>query len=297
MTILVIGESLIDIVSSADVEDRYAAGGAPANVALGLGRLGAEVALLTDVGDDFHGGFVLAHLRESNVVVHVRPRGATSTARAVLSADGSAEYEFALRWAPDASLVEGRTWSAIHIGSIAAFLAPGAAVVDSLLEAGRASSALRTFDPNIRPSIIGSHAESLARFESLATRVDVIKLSDVDADWLYPGLSASAQLERILGLGVPLVAMTLGTDGAIITTAAARVRIPAQRVEVRDTIGAGDSFMASLIHDLQVQTRTAAIAGLDEDALTRLGENASHRAGVTVSRVGADLPWASEEGV
>lgn len=295
MTIFVVGEALIDIVSAADANDRYAAGGAPANVALGLGRLGADVELLTDVGDDFHGGFLLAHLRESNVVVHARPRGATSKARAVLSADGSAEYEFALRWAPDASLVDGRTWSAIHIGSIAAFLAPGAGVVDNLLEEARTSSALRTFDPNIRPSIIGPHAESLARFESLATRVDVIKLSDVDADWLYPGLSASAQLERILGLGVRLVAMTQGSAGALITAASAQAQIPAQRIEVRDTIGAGDSFMASLVHDLQKHTTT--IEDLDEEALTHLGENASRRAAITVSREGADLPWAGEEGV
>lgn len=296
MPILVVGETLIDIVSTADAPDRYAPGGAPANVALGLGRLGAEVELLTDIGDDFHGGFLLAHLRESRVAVHARPTGSTSTARAVLSADGSAEYEFALRWAPDACLIEGRSWSVVHVGSIAAFLSPGAAIVDTLLEEARTPSALRTFDPNIRPSIIGDREKSLARFESLAARVDVVKLSDVDADWLYPDLSAADQLERILGLGVRLVAMTLGSDGAIVMTASARVRIPAQRVEVRDTIGAGDSFMASLIHDLQDQPQATQIEDMGEDALRRLGENASRRAGVTVSRVGADLPWASEEG-
>ncbi|RAD74498.1 carbohydrate kinase, partial [Burkholderia multivorans] len=73
MTILVIGEALIDIVTTPDTADRYAPGGAPANVALGLGRLGDDVALLTDVGDDFHGGFLLAHLRASNVTVYATP--------------------------------------------------------------------------------------------------------------------------------------------------------------------------------------------------------------------------------
>lgn len=292
MSILVIGEALIDIVSSAGVPDRYAPGGAPANVALGLGRLGAEVELLTDVGGDFHGGFLLAHLRESNVQVHARPTGSTSTARAKLSPDGSAEYDFSLRWAPDASLVDGANWSAIHVGSIAAFLSPGAAAVDSLLHRGRDSAALLSFDPNIRPTIIGDQVQALARFESLASRVDVVKLSDVDADWLYPGQTAEAQIDRILRLGAQLVALTCGSEGSILATASARVRVPAGAVTVMDTIGAGDSFMTSLVFDLHgTQSR---LEGIDEDALTRLGENASRRAAITVGRSGADLPWAGE---
>lgn len=293
MSILVIGEALIDIVSAAGSPDRYAPGGAPANVALGLGRLGDEVELLTDVGDDFHGGFLLAHLRESHVRVHARPTGSTSTARALLSADGSAEYDFALRWAPDASLVDGAEWAAIHVGSIAAFLSPGAAAVDSLLERGGESSVLLSFDPNIRPTIIGAHEPALARFETLASQADLVKLSDVDADWLYPGRNAESQVERILGLGAELVALTCGSDGAILSTTSARVRIPAGAVAVTDTIGAGDCFMSSLVHDLQgMQTR---LEDMSEDSLRRLGENASRRAAITVGRAGADLPWASEE--
>lgn len=293
MSILVIGEALIDIVSSVGSPDRYAPGGAPANVALGLGRLGADVELLTDVGDDFHGGFLLAHLRESNVRVHARPTGSTSTARALLSADGSAEYEFSLRWVPDASLVDNGSWAAIHVGSIAAFLTPGATAVDSLLQRGRDSSALLSFDPNIRPSIIGDHDQALARFESLASRVDVVKLSDVDADWLYPGQSADAQMDQILRLGAQVVALTFGSEGSILSTTSARVRIPAGAVEVRDTIGAGDCFMSSLVHDLQdASTR---LADMNEDSLRRLGEEASRRAAFTVARAGADLPWACEE--
>lgn len=294
MSILVIGEALIDIVSSGGSPDRYAPGGAPANVALGLGRLGADVELLTDVGDDFHGGFLLAHLRESNVQVHASPTGPTSTARALLSADGSAEYDFSLRWAPDASLVDSGDWAVIHIGSIAAFLSPGAVAVDSLLQRGRDSSALLSFDPNIRPTIIGDRAQALARFESLASRVDVVKLSDVDADWLYPGQSADAQMNRILRLGAQLVALTCGSEGSVLATASARVSVPAGAVTVKDTIGAGDSFMASLAYDLQ--GARSRLEDMDENALTRLGENASRRAAITVSRTGADLPWAGEEG-
>ncbi|WP_426936442.1 carbohydrate kinase family protein [Brevibacterium sp. LE-L] len=298
MSILVIGEALIDIVSTSGAPDRYAPGGAPANVALGLGRLGDDVGFLTDVGDDFHGGFLLAHLRESQVAVHTSPRGATSTALASLAEDGSAEYEFRLRWDPDSSLLDDSARSVLHFGSIAAFLEPGSAVIDRLLDAvaerseSQGSDAIVTFDPNIRPSIIGPREEVLPRFEALSRRVDVLKLSDVDADWLYPDLTEAAQIDHLLGLGPDLVVMTRGGDGATLATASARVTVASARVEVADTIGAGDTFMVSLIHDLQ--DSTTAVSGLDAADLTTLGDRATVLAGITVGRTGADLPWAAD---
>lgn len=303
MSILVIGEALIDIVSSPGVPDRYAPGGAPANVALGLGRLGDDVEFLTDVGDDFHGGFLLAHLREAQVDVLATPRGGTSTALARLADDGSAEYEFRLRWDPNSSLLGSSGRSALHFGSIAAFLEPGSAVIDRLLDAVPEQSdpqtaglqragTLISFDPNIRPSIVGSHEDVLPRFEELASRVDVLKLSDVDADWLYPDLSEEAQVDRLLDLGPSLVAMTRGGDGAILATASARVTVDSARVDVTDTIGAGDTFMVSLIHDLHASTSPMASLGAAE--LMALGDSASALAGITVGRSGADLPWAAD---
>lgn len=297
MSILVIGEALIDIVSTPGSPDRYAPGGAPANVALGLGRLGDEVEFLTDVGDDFHGGFLLAHLQKSQVAVLASPRGATSTALARLADDGSAEYEFHLRWDPDSSLLKGAPRSVVHFGSIAAFLSPGSAVIDDVLaSATRASSTqprpLISFDPNIRPSIIGSREDALPRFEELARRVDVLKLSDVDANWLYPDLDESAQVDRLLSLGASLVAMTRGGEGAIVATASARASVASRSVEVKDTIGAGDTFMVSLIHDLNAQEN--AVSDLSTAELTALGDRASALAAITVSREGADLPWAAD---
>lgn len=298
MSILVIGESLIDIVSTPGNRDRYSPGGAPANVALGLGRLGDEVEFLTDVGDDFHGGFLLAHLRESRVDVLARPTGATSTALAKLAADGSAEYDFRLRWEPDESLLEARTRTGVHFGSIAAFLQPGAAVIDRLLERiapqdePRSRGPLISFDPNIRPSIIGSHDQALPRFERLAARTDVLKLSDDDADWLYPGLDSEAQIDRILGLGASLVVLTCGSEGSLLATISARCEVSAEQVEVVDTIGAGDTFMTSLIHDLHTSSVEPGELGIAQ--LHHLGERAGRLAAITVGRQGADLPWAQE---
>src|SRR5699024_5941333 len=144
------------------------------------------------------------------------------------------------------------------------------------------------FDPNIRPSIIGSHDAVLPRFEHLASRVDLVKRSDADADWLYPDLDAHAQIDRVLDLGADLVAMTRGGNGAIVATASARAEVEAVQVEVRDTIGAGDTCMVSLIHELH--TSRTSLDSLREAELTRLGERAAGRAASTARREGADPP-------
>ncbi|RAC16964.1 carbohydrate kinase, partial [Burkholderia multivorans] len=110
--------------------------------------------------------------------------------------------------APDPTPVTGQPWDAVHIGSIAAFLQPGAATIDRLLDDRGDETALITFDPNIRASIIGERAAALPRFEELVARVDVVKLSDVDAEWLYPDRTHEERIARILGLGAGLVALT-----------------------------------------------------------------------------------------
>ena len=115
-------------------------------------------------------------------------------------------------------------------------------------------------------------------------------MSDEDAAWLYPDLSADAVLQTLLELGPRLAAITLGSKGAIIANADHRVWIPGVSVEAVDTIGAGDTFMASLIHAvLDVGSE-----GLDHSTLERIGREAVRAAAITVSRAGADLPWARE---
>lgn len=292
MSVIVIGEALIDIVDTADGTTHAKPGGAPVNIAIGLGRLGHEVSILTDIGADEYGRLLLDHLHDSHVTVHANPSGRTATARAVLAPDGSADYDFTLSWNPDVSLLQTTQWSAVHIGSIAAFIAPGARVIDSVLDSCDRDSTLISFDPNIRPSIIGPHDQAVERFEVLAARSDLVKLSDVDADWLYPDTSVDEQLQHILDLGPRLVALTRGSHGAIISNHKASTSVPVIEVTVRDTIGAGDAFMTSLIHDALNSPTT--IEDMNADELHRLGVNAARISGITVSREGANLPWAAE---
>ncbi|MDY0908825.1 carbohydrate kinase [Microbacterium sp. CFBP9034] len=282
-----IGEALIDVVDDGSRIVEHV-GGSPANVALGLGRRGVSVGLLTQVADDLRGRAVLEHL--SGSAVHVLPASLsasrTSVAAARIGPDGHAEYDFDVRW--DGFESPAGTARIVHTGSIAAFMEPGATAVRQALARTQAEEI--TFDPNIRPDLVGDRPHTVAAFELLARLATVVKLSDEDASWLYPALSAESAIVTVLELGPRLVVLTLGAEGAILATRTERVRIPAVSIDAVDTIGAGDTFMASLIHSLLDRGS----AGLRQEELEAIGQAATRAAALTVSRAGADLPWARE---
>ncbi|WP_372983730.1 PfkB family carbohydrate kinase [Microbacterium sp.] len=283
--VLVIGEALVDIVEKNDIVSEHP-GGSAANVALGLGRLGVSVEILTHIAEDRRGQAIAEHLEASEVRVRPESFGArrTSTAVARLNEDGAATYEFDVSWAlpplsgPPAVRV-------LHVGSFAVFLSD----LDHLLEMVKRSSALEvSIDPNVRPAIAGSHLEALRRFETVASVSSLVKLSDADAKRLYPGQDPEGVLNRMLELGARLAVVT-AASGVLLATPTRRIRVAAPRVRTVDTIGAGDTVTASLLD--------AVLHGgvpTSEPDLQALGDSAVRAAATTVSRAGADLPWADE---
>jgi fructokinase len=287
--VLVIGEALIDVVTTGPQEVEHV-GGSPANVAYGLARLGVRTALLTAIGDDARGGLIRTHLESAGV--NVLPASITpwrtSSATARLDATGSASYEFDIRW----ELVETDNLpaaSAVHVGSISAFLEPGASAVLKILR-GRVGNELISFDPNIRPALVGDPDAARERFHSLVGLADVVKLSDEDARWLFPDASIDDVISRVLDYGADLVAVTRGGEGSRLATDSDRIDVPSYRVEVVDTIGAGDTYMASLI----ASVRNLDVSAMAPEALHRVGERAAAASALTVSRAGAALPSAEE---
>ncbi|GAA3893150.1 carbohydrate kinase [Leifsonia kafniensis] len=231
------------------------------------------------------------HLDES----HVRPdlialSSRTSSARATLADDGSATYHFDITWELDETTALPAC-RLVHTGSIGSWMAPGTDRVHALL-AARPTGVIATFDPNIRPSLIDNRQAAVARIEELASLVDLVKLSDEDAAWLYPKESPEAVLRRLLDLGPAVAVMTQGGAGALALSAGARVELPAATVDVVDTIGAGDAFMSGLIDawlaaDPSVnRTSSAAVQAL-------LGRGMATGA-LTVARAGANPPWRHE---
>lgn len=273
--VLVIGEALVDVVRDGGSESQHP-GGSPMNVAYGLAQLGVDAQLLTRLGRDSNGALIEHHLYRAGV--RLLPASLrderTSTAIATIGVDGSATYEFDVNW--DLPPIDTHAPSWVHVGSIGTFLTPGADSVERFLEIyeGRVS-----YDPNIREALMPADARE--RFERIARLATVLKLSDEDARWLYPDLDDV--IDVLLALGPSVVALTRGAGGATIASADERLDVPAVRVEVKDTVGAGDSFMAALIASL-----------LEDKPLDAAAATAVAAAAITVSRVGAQPPTRAE---
>ncbi|MHA7176555.1 carbohydrate kinase family protein [Arthrobacter sp. Sr24] len=289
LEVVVIGEALTDIVNSPAGTSEHP-GGSPANVAYGLGRLGVATGLMTAIGEDGRGFAIESHLRSAGVTLmpgaHTLER--TSSATATLADDGSASYDFDLVWDLD-PVRPTHIPKVLHTGSIATFLEPGASAVKLLLQQCQQDCTI-TYDPNIRPSLLGSHAEALTKFEELIELTDVVKLSDEDAAWLYPRKELAETASHLLKLGARLSVITLGSKGSLLATPETSLAIPSVQSTVADTIGAGDSYMAALIMSLLARRAL----GLGPAVLEQLGRTATMAAAITVRRPGANPPTAEE---
>ncbi|MCL2653531.1 MAG: carbohydrate kinase [Propionibacteriaceae bacterium] len=295
---LVVGESLIDVVDGS----RYA-GGSPMNVAVGLARLGRPAHLATWFGRDKDGALLANHLAQSHVEVVPGSDGAnhTSTAQVRFDEAGSASYVFDLEWRLPASFVNDVTAPApvvAHTGSIAAALQPGVTDVLTVIE-GLAGLTAVSFDVNVRPNIIGPLAEVLPFAERFASLADIVKASDEDLAWLYPGVPPLVSARRWASEGTALVVLTKGAEGVTAITGSDEIDVPAPTVQVVDTVGAGDAFMAGLLHALWGAGLLGpgardALRSMDETALRQALSVATQVAAITLSRPGANPPWAAE---
>jgi fructokinase len=147
-------------------------------------------------------------------------------------------------------------------------------------------------DPNVRPAVIEDRELFRERFEDIVRCTDVVKLSEADAAWLYPGVEADATLTHLLGLGAGLVAVTRGSAGAIAGNRIARVECASPLVAVADTVGAGDAFNAGVLDFLHANglLRAGAPTALDSDAIGELLVYAAAVAALTCAETGASPP-------
>ncbi|WP_374928959.1 PfkB family carbohydrate kinase [Kytococcus sedentarius] len=223
--VLVVGEALIDVVHPADGSaPAEHVGGSPANVAMGLARLGHPTTLVAHLAHDARGERIAAAVGAAGATVDPSSWSAerTSTAEARLDADGAAQYTFDLTWEYDAAAV-ARTLGGspasdgpvghVHTGSLAAVLAPGAdALHDHLQELRRTQTV--SYDPNARPGVMGSAQHARAQAERFARLADVVKCSDEDLAWLHPGATWQDAARHLADLGPQLVVVTRGGHGA-----------------------------------------------------------------------------------
>lgn len=301
VSIVVAGEALIDLIVTADGAIAAIPGGGPYNTARTIGRLDGDVAYLGRISTDRFGQTLRAGLQADGVRLDlaVQTDAPTTLAVAELDAAGTASYQFYVDGtsAPDfrdadAAPVAAAAPVALHVGTLGLVLEPIGSSLERLV-AAMPDPTLVMLDPNSRPSATRDPAAFRARIDRLATRADVVKVSDDDLAFLSPHLTVDEAIDRWLGAGVALVLHTDGERAVEIRTATFRMVIPVPSVAVVDTVGAGDAFGGGFL--------AAWVAGgharadlADEEAVVAAATFAVRVASLTVTRAGADPPTLAE---
>jgi len=309
--IVVCGELVLDVMRVAGEDSRhrpvhFAAypGGSPANTAVALARLGCASALCARISRQTPAWVLREHLERNGVDLRfaVEADEPASLAFVDLDAQATPTYSFYVEGTADWQWRPGELpesfpddVSALHVGSLASWTEPGCHAIAAMLERERGAR-LCSLDPNIRPRLMASVASSRRWIESLVGCVHLVKASDEDVAWLYPGSSIDDTAQRWLELGAHVVIITLGQQGAVGFTSKFQVHRPAVSGRVVDTVGAGDSFAAAVLHFLDTTKLTTAVRSgrLEASSLAAALEFAAAVAAVTCSRAGANPPFASE---
>lgn len=307
MDVAVAGEVITDLVpAGADGVFRAAPGGSPANVAVGLARLGVPTRMLARLSEDVLGRRLRAHLQGNGVDLAraVAAAEPSSLAIVALGPDGSADYDFRVDGAADwqwhddelAGALDGAC--ALHLGSLAVTMPPGGAVLRRLA-AGARPRATVTYDPNARPLLMGRPDQVRAVVEETVALSDVVKASSEDLAWLYPGRELTAVLQEWCGLGPAVAVVTRGADGAVAAGGFGVVEVPGRPVAVADTVGAGDSFMSALLAGLHRRGLLGAAARprlqlVDGPLVAGVLREAVTASALTCARLGADPPGDAE---
>lgn len=303
----VCGEALFDVFAQSETPTGLLLdariGGSPFNVAVGLRRLGQPACLVTRVSNGFLGERLIRALQQEGVECRTVQRGNEPTTLSLVGIDaqGVPSYAFYGHDAADRRLDERilaewpRGIRCLHLGSYAAVVDRTAEVQRRLVEQ-EGKRSLISYDPNVRLNVEPDRGVWRDQLEWMLPRTDLLKISQEDLELLEPGASAAAFAARTLAAGVSLVVVTCGGEGAQAWTAAGGAEVPAEKVSVVDTVGAGDTFQCALLTWLAEQgalTRPA-LTALSDDALRAALRFAGRAAAITCSRRGADLPRRSE---
>jgi fructokinase len=306
---LVCGEALFDVFIQSDgargneMTFKAIAGGSPFNVALGLRRMGADSALFTGISSDSLGQRLRQVLRDEGVsdAYLVASDAPTTLAMVGLDANGSPQYSFRGEGCADRLLraehlpaLDARV-RGLHVGSFSLVVEPVASTLLQLV-AREHQQRLISLDPNVRLGPAPDIAQWRERVETFARYAHLIKVSEEDLQLLYPERDPQQVAASWLNERCQLVFLTHGSAGASVHSRHGHWTAPAVAVLTRDTVGAGDTFQATLLsylarHHLDTPEALATLSREQIDDMLRLAIEA---AALTCSRVGPDLPYLHE---
>ncbi len=298
MSIWVCGEVLIDLIPDGSGERVPHVGGGPANTAKALARLGHEVYFIDGISSDKYGQMSRQELLDDEVKLDLALISDKPTCLAIVSLnenggasyefeiDGTATFDFSASWLPDPSKYKP---SVLHIGTLVSVIQPAADVLyDWAMQV--AEFAPIVFDPNVRSVVMNDRDKYLASVERWVAISSVVKVSDDDMAWLYPGQQYADVAKRWVNDGAALVVVTRGAEGLVGFTSDGSVEVPGVKVDVADTVGAGDTVGAIIVEAMIEK----GILNLTGDTLKAVLYRAAVAAGITCSRKGAQPPFKRE---
>ena len=303
------GDALIDFlpVKSADGRDAAVpvAGGSCLNIAVGMARLGAPAGFVGGISTDLFGRIIADHALASQVELRYATRSEHQTTLAfVRTVGGEPQYAFydegtaSRNWVYRHGSIPFDEIEAIHVGSTTLADDQGAAQALAMLKDARGSVTI-SFDPNCRPKLVKHKTHYVERMNAFAAAADIVRMSDVDFEFLYGGGDHAGRAKSFIEAGASLVVVTRGIKGAQAWhKEAGVVEVEAPTVDVVDTIGAGDSFQAALLFALRAigRIKSESLAQTNADELRRALSFASGCAALTCGRAGADPPRQADVG-
>jgi fructokinase len=293
----VCGEVLIDLIPDG-TERRAVVGGGPANTAKALAKLGIDAQFIDGISTDKYGQMALKQLHKDGVLLDFVKFSDKPTCLAIVSLnkqggasyefviDGTATFDFSASWLPDPVINKP---SLLHIGTLVTAIEPAASVLfEWAKKVGKVSPIV--FDPNIRPAVISDRAEYVKQVERWVAISSVVKVSEDDIYWLYPGVPIVEVVKNWLMKGPELLVVTLGDQGLSGYRRDDYQQANAIKVPVVDTVGAGDTVGAILVESIL----TNSLADLSGEVLLKTLNRAAKAASITVSRTGAKPPKKNE---
>jgi fructokinase len=306
--ILVCGEALYDLfLVDSDPHGVIAIdawpGGSPFNVAIGLARLGQTVGFFSSISTDVFGERLVRLLRQEGVHDGYVRRSAAPSTLSIVGAgpQGTPDYSFRGDGAADRMILTAELPAqitgvqAIHVGSLATVVHPIAEALRFLV-LRESSRCVIAYDPNVRPTVEPDPTVWRRAVSTLVTSSHLLKISTEDVDYLYQGADPNTLATQWIDAGARLVVLTRGAFGVSAWTRRVHVELPAERVTVVDTVGAGDTFQAALLAGLAETGALSpeAIGALAEPELSQLLAFATRAAAITCSRRGANPPRRAE---
>jgi fructokinase len=295
--IISLGEALVDFIPTDETNATYqkSPGGAPANVAAGLARLGNRSAFLGKVGDDVLGAFLIDTLKSFGVNtfhVYKTEKARTGAVFVTLDSDGERSFDFYINPSADRFLEEKdiqpslfKEYKILHFGSISTIGEPSKRATEKAIRLAKENKMWVSYDPNLRLSLWETPALARERISSMLHYADIVKISEEELEFITGLKKVKEGIKVLQRYHIPLLLITLGDDGSYVVTKDGEEYVPAKTVNAIDTTGAGDAYVAGMLHGLNQYEGT--LDDLTLEQACEMAQFASVSSGLAVSVKGA----------